>query len=299
MDWKWIIPKVVFVIPVLFVAVWIVYEKICEAMHSQKRKHINYSAVTFALIAIWLSSEATDIVLNRLGNVDEQRAGKIGVEIEDASARIIEAFNSHHGHVVVNKGEKAIFSALRQDILNSAFRIDIISSPSLGNQHHFEERAQLMFQALLERARNKSRSIITRRLLWRPEHLRFVDEGKYDELVGAQIAYLSPDAVNVPIAPCLIIDDSVVHFGLGHLGDPSTEDIDIVVTDVETAKAYRDYFNVLWAQSTVIKDKDDALNKEILKNIRTKLSEKSRLRKQNASAEPSAPVPLISRRTVQ
>lgn len=239
-DWKWALPKLVFVVAV-FTAV--VYTVIIGFLDVSRKPHPPFDPthMVLFLIGTWLTTEALEILFNRLSNPVEKAVDKA----------FTEAYPNLFTTIVRTDRDEALME-LQAMYRTSKKCIDGISWKELNiAQKQDDPYRQEYFQVIVERLKQKP-GITYRRLLWRPEHLDWLADqtDTYNTIEGAEFRYFeAEDGLETPILPCAVVDEKVVNFGWGYLGRAARDEVNITLTHKDAANAFVEYFQYLWDRS--------------------------------------------------
>ncbi len=192
----------------------------------------------------------------------------------------------------VDKGHLSIVRNLADLIRDAKTSIDMITwkvlhPPALTS----DVKGYLM--AIEKRLIARSKPPVTvRRLLWRPGHLDLLEKRGFrgDQHKHMLFRYWLPQAkdIEIPLMPCLIIDEKVVHFGLGYLGTPDANAI--TFRDPEVVGMFTQYFNFFWSNAQTIKEADKIVDMKALDQIRRKaISLDSRLEESGSAVVKNIP----------
>ncbi len=117
--------------------------------------------------------------------------------------------------------------------------------------------------------------IIFRQLLWWEQHLDVLQcwMAQYDIPPDVEFRFfLPPQDKYIPILPCVIIDEQVVSFGWGYLGN-SIEDVSISLKQPQVTKAFFEYFASLWDKSVILKRRGEPPLTKRLQEVRERLNQ--------------------------
>jgi len=246
--------KLLFIVPVFIVALY-------SVLGALGLVHADYSELTFILLAIWLGCEAVEMVARKLSD-------PIEIAVERGLARAL----PHSFDLRVDKERRAIVQHLTDLIRCAEISIDMITWRAFHSSV-VDSEVKGYLKAIEKRLMAKGRTPVTvRRLLWRPEHLDLLEKQgfHYDRHPRAVFRYWlpRPEDIEIPLMPCLIIDEKIVHFGLGYLGAPHADEVAITFRDDEVVRMFTRYFKYFWSSARPIKEGNDSINMDALDAIR-------------------------------
>jgi hypothetical protein len=253
-DWAWLFPKIFFAVVIIAAGL---ISTISIIRNKKNKNKTNYSKIVFYLIIFWLTSDAIDILINRL---------KAPTQKPNESS--LNQFFGSIPNIEVKKNREVCLEAIADNIDGSRVSVFLITSHYVG-QNPQTERAQNFISRVNQRMVNEHKpKIVLKRLVWRPPHLDFIFSYKeeIDKIPYYEIKYLNPSKISpIPIIPCVLIDRKIVHFGLEYLG---SEETDICVRDKEIARCFLDYFHSLWGDATYLKQKGSPVDIDKISEIK-------------------------------
>lgn len=242
-DWAWVIPKLIFVLTIVGAAI---LSSVGISRSSQEIRGRQFSKYTFILLVIWLTTDAIDVVVNRFQNPIPQAIHK-ALETKRLQGQ---------AEIEVREDRDNVFIAVGNSIDSAEQSVYIISWKALGPKTQTAKTSGF-FQRVKRRMSDESRPpIVLRRLFWKPVHLQVAREwaDAYSPCTNIEIKYFDPSKhSDLPIMPGVIIDKKIVHFGMGYLGAPESDEIDILIKDSKVAAAFERYFSYLWTRGTYLK----------------------------------------------
>lgn len=237
-DWRWAVPKGLFVIPVLGALLLAVVSAFKNRISGKEMLDFDPGWVTLFLVATWLVSEAVDVLLNRL--VDP---------VQCAVDRAFDQATSFVCGVKVQLSCEAAHQELERAYETSEETIDIISWQAL-NSKMTDPHGKKYIDALKKRLGSaRPHHLAHRRILWIPEHLDSLGAWTpiWDTEARIQFGYFIPHSGQErPVLPCVIVDERMVNFGWGYLGRSEEDEVNITITQPDAVKAFVGYFNKLW-----------------------------------------------------
>ncbi len=286
-SYSWLIPKLLFFFTILFAIVWGFVEIIRKASGDASTPDPNYSALTFWMLTFWLGTSALELLIGKFEN-------PMTALLRSFQEDLHRFLRAKTGTITMSRDFKKIFAQLREDISRSESTIDVVSWTSLG-QPGKEDRGKEMLDAFVVRARARGSSVVIRRLLWRPEHLDFIERHKdlYNEFKDVEFAYLGETKNYIPMTPCVIIDKKIVHYGLGYLGNPEYDVVDVIISDENIVELYLSYFKYLWTHAEKIKEQSKTIDIDRLKNLKEQARQGNRAPKAPSGEPPMSPSPPV------
>jgi len=233
--------KLLFVIPVMMVALYGVLSALGII------RTVDYAELTFILLAIWLGSEAIEMIARKLSD-------PIEIAVEHGLARAL----PNSSNLRVDKERRVIVQNLTDLIRSAETSIDIITW-RVFHPPVEDEDVKSYLKAIEKRLMAQWRTRVTvRRLLWVPEHLDLWEKKVFDSGEHPRVLFRywlpRPEDKEIPLMPCLIIDEKIVHFGLGYLGSPHADEVAITFRDAEVVRMFTGYFKYFWSNARPIKE---------------------------------------------
>lgn len=264
-NWQYLVPRLLFVVPVVAVLLFATREIVANARNRNRSLFaLDYPRLTFFLLATWLGSEAVDIVISKFSN-----------PIDAAVSRGVVAALPQVDYIRSDTDRAQVIATLRHEVLEAHAHIDVISWKELSRKTA-DPLVRQHFSTIEERLLDGAKpQIQLRRLLWNPDHLDVVEEwaSVYDTIPNAEFKYYIPaPGDETPLMPCLILDKQSVHFGLGYLGTPNLDEIDITVRSPEVVEAFNKYFAYMWTAATYVKRRGRPVDIEVVKMLRASVS---------------------------
>ena len=168
------------------------------------------------------------------------------------------------------------------DELGSAYQtsqksIDVISWHELEVQPT-DMYKKKYFEALDEHVR-KNPVVSYRRLLWRRQHLDFLEKmaDTFDEFPNMEIVYFDLTKDNeTPVIPCVIIDSDTVNFGWGYLGRQQMDAVNITLNNRAATQTFANYFSYLWQNGIPLKKQGKKVERYVLTKLRQPVKRRKR-----------------------
>lgn len=212
---------------------------------------------TFVDYFTYLWQESTMLKFQGEKELDRGKLNQVRQQIKSSQATSIQT-----------EREEA-FGELEKEYKTSKKSIDIISWQELQAQP--VDTFKKNYFDVLGRHLQSSPKIEHRRILWRQEHLDFLDQMSeyYDNIPNAEIVFfVSPEGLETPIIPCVIVDEKIINFGWGYLGRAEMDEVNITFRQPEAVQAFTEYFAFLWQRGIILKERGQKIDKIKLADLR-------------------------------